>query len=103
MADYLADVKKYDAGADADAVAKIVKHLGIALSNRDSSLVSCTDPKELERVRNNWAAKKLGVTDGAKADSVIEKVCQTMSADNTKSRVTFYYLVAKHLGKLGSL
>jgi hypothetical protein len=26
-----------------------------------------------------------------------------MAADNTKSRVTFYYLVAKDLGKLGSL
>ncbi|TIO91551.1 MAG: DUF2853 family protein, partial [Mesorhizobium sp.] len=39
MADYLADVKKYDAGASADAVEKIVKHLGIALRNRDSSLV----------------------------------------------------------------
>ena len=53
-------------------------------------------------MRDNWAGKKLGV-DGAKADSAIEKVCQTMSADNTKSRVTFYYLVAKHLDKLGAL
>ncbi|CCV07723.1 conserved hypothetical protein [Mesorhizobium metallidurans STM 2683] len=103
MSDYLADVKKYDAAANADAVAKIVKHLGIALRNRDSSLVSCTDPKELERVRNNWAAKKLGVTDGSKADAAIEKTCKAMAADNTKSRVTFYYLVAKDLGKLGSL
>jgi hypothetical protein len=101
MADYLADVKKYDATADADVVNKIVKHLGIALRNRDSSLVSCQDPKELGRVRDNWAAKKLGVADGARADSAIEKVCQTMSADSTKSRVTFYYLVAKQLGKLG--
>ena len=25
-----------------------------------------------------------------------------MAADNTKSRVTFYYLVAKDLGKLGT-
>jgi hypothetical protein len=103
MADYLADVKKYDASANADVVNKIVKHLGIALRNRDSSLVSCQDAKELGRVRDNWAGKKLGVSDGAKADSAIEKVCQTMSADNTKSRVTFYYLVAKHLDKLGAL
>lgn len=103
MADYVADVKKYDAGADADVVNKIVKHLGIALRNRDSSLVSCTDAKELDRVKTNWIAKKLGVSDGAKADAAIEKVCKAMSADNTKSRVTFYYLAAKELGKLGSL
>ncbi|MER9893661.1 DUF2853 family protein [Mesorhizobium sp. M0119] len=103
MADYLADVKKYDAAADADAVAKIVKHLGIALRNRDSSLVSCTDPEELKRVRNSWVAGKLGVTDGAKADAAIKKTCKAMAADNSKSRVTFYYLVAKDLGMLGSL
>ncbi|TIS55140.1 DUF2853 family protein [Mesorhizobium sp.] len=103
MADHLADVKKYDTAANADAVEKIVKHLGIALRNRDSSLVSCTDPKELDRVKANWVAKKLGIADGSKADAAIEKACKAMAADNTKSRVTFYYLVAKDLGKLGSL
>jgi hypothetical protein len=102
MADYLADVKKYDAGANADTVNKIVKHLGIALRNRDSSLVSCSDQKELDRVKANWCAKKLGV-DGAKADAAVEKTCKAMASDNTKSRVTFYYLVAKDLGKLGGL
>jgi hypothetical protein len=103
MADYLSDVKKYDAAANADAVAKIVKHLGIALRNRDSALVSCTDAKELDRVKANWVAKKLGVADSGKADGAIEKTCKAMAADNTKSRVTFYYLVARDLGKLGSL
>lgn len=103
MADYLADVRKYDSGASEEIVNKIVKHLGIALRNRDSSLVSCTDPKELDRVRANWIGKKLGVTDDAKANSVIEKVCQELSGDRTKERVTFYYLTAKHLGKLGNL
>ncbi|AZV21362.1 MULTISPECIES: DUF2853 family protein [Mesorhizobium] len=103
MADYLADVKKYDASASADVVDKIVKHLGIALRNRDSSLVSCTDPKELERVKAGWVAKKLGISDDNKADASIEKVCKAMAADSTKNRVTFYYLVAKDLGKLGSL
>lgn len=103
MTDYLADVKKYDAGAAEEVVSKIVKHLGIALRNRDSALVSCTDAKELERVKAGWIAKKLGVDDDRTADSVLEKVCKTMAADHTKNRVTFYYLVAKELGKLGAL
>lgn len=103
MTNYLADVQKYDAGADEEVVGKIVKHLGIALRNRDSSLVSCTDPKELERVRTSWIGKKLGVTDEAQANAVIEKVCEQLSGDRTKERVTFYYLTAKHLGKLASL
>ncbi len=103
MADYLEDVKKYDSGASADAVEKIVKHLGIALRSRDSSLVACGDPEELKRVQESWCGKKLGVSDGARAMAAIEKTCETMSSDNSKSRVTFYYLVAKDLGKLGSL
>lgn len=103
MSDYIGDVKKYDEGADEEIVNKIVKHLGIALRNRDSSLVSCSDPKELERVRTSWVGKKLGVTDEAQANAVIEKVCEEMAADRAKNRVTFYYLTAKHLGKLATL
>ncbi|WP_336056762.1 DUF2853 family protein [Nitratireductor sp. CH_MIT9313-5] len=99
MSDYLADVRKYDANADEAIVNKIVRHLGIALRNRDSSLVSCSDPSELARVREKWCMKKLGESDEGKCDSAIEKVCETMSADRSKSRVTFYYLVAKQLGK----
>lgn len=103
MTDYLANVQKYDSGASAETVTKIVKHLGIALRNRDSALVSATDQKELDRVKAGWIAKRLGVTDDAKADEVIRNVCEAMAADRSKGRVTFYYLVAKHLGKLDTL
>jgi Protein of unknown function (DUF2853) len=103
MSDYLADVRHYDASASEDHVKKIVKHLGIALRNKDSSLVSCSDPAELDRVREKWCMKKFGATDAAKCDSIIAKVCETMKGDRTKGRVTFYYLVAKHMDKLGTL
>ena len=103
MTDYFADVKRYDANADADTVQKIVKHLGIALRSKDASLVSCSDKDELGRVREKWCAKKLGETDAGAADGVIAKVCQTMKGDKQKQRVTFYYLVAKEMGKLGDL
>ena len=102
MTDYLADVRKYDSGADEAIVKKIVSHLGIALRNRDSSLVSCSDPDELARVREKWCGKKRGIT-GDAADKAVEAVCKAMSDDRTKSRVTFYYLTAKELGKLGAL
>lgn len=103
MTNYLNDVRKYDATASEEIVEKIVKHLGIALRNRDSSLVSCSDPKELDRVKTSWCGKKLGVTDEAKVDRILELVCETMASDHSKSRVTFYYLAAKHLGKLAEL
>ena len=103
MSDYLADVQRYDANADAEIVGKIVKHLGIALRSRDASLVSCTDSNELDRVRKSWCMKKLGNNDEARCDKEIAAVCQTMKGDRNKQRVTFYYLVAKAFGQLGDL
>ena len=102
MTDHLADVQRYDANAKAETVDKIVRHLGIALRNRDSSLVSCSDDTELERIKEKWCGKKLGV-DGEAADDAVAKVCETMAGDRNKSRVTFYYLCARELGKLDSL
>jgi Protein of unknown function (DUF2853) len=103
-AEYLTDVKKYDAAADETAVAYIVKHLGIALRNRDSSLVSCSDKSERDRVRDSWLKKKLGLTaPDAELDKAVQDVCQQMSGDNTKERVTFYYLLAAKYGKLEAL
>ena len=71
MTDYFADVRRYDAAADADTVQKIVKHLGIALRSKDDSLVSCSDDSELGRVREKWCMKKLGESDAGAADGVI--------------------------------
>ena len=65
MSEYLDDVKRYDADASAEKVDRIVKHLGIALRSRDASLVSCSDPSELDRVREKWCNKKLGSTNDA--------------------------------------
>jgi hypothetical protein len=100
--DYVADVRKYAPKADEAVIGKIVKHLGIALRNRDSSLVSCTDQDEIDRVRESWCVKKLGAEPAA-SDAAIKSVCEQMKADKTKSRVTFYYLCAEKLGKLSAL
>lgn len=103
MSEYLEDVRRYDDNADEEAVGKIVRHLGIALRSRDASLVSCSDATELARVREKWCNKKLGSADEAGSDEIIAKVCEEMKGDRNKSRVTFYYLVAKYMGKLGDL
>ena len=104
MADYLADVKKYDAGAQAPTWSKRSSSIWAL---RSGTAIPRWYPAPTRRnwsaSRQSWVAKKLGVSDGAKADAAIEKTCKAMHADNSKSRVTFYYLVAKDLGKLGSL
>lgn len=100
MSDWLADVKKYAPKADEAAVAGIVRYLGIALRNRDSSLVSFTDPAEVDRVRKNFCMKKLGLTDEKAIEDALGKVQAAMKADRTKNRVTVYYLLAEHFKKL---
>lgn len=99
--DWFADVQKYHAGADEGVVKKIVNYLGIALRNRDSSLVAFSDPEEVGRVRERFLRKKLGLTD---SDDVLNKaldaVKDMMSGDRTKNRVTVYYLLADWFGKL---
>lgn len=102
MSEYTDDIAKYTSSVDDAAVAGIVKHLGIALRSRDASLVSCSDQSELDRVRESWLERKLGLSgDGLNAD--IAGVCAAMKGDNSKSRVTFYYLLAEKHGKLADL
>lgn len=101
-ADYIGDVQRYDSGADEAHVQKICNYLGIALANKDSSLVSCSDETERNRVRDGFAAKKLGMST-SDAEAAIAAVCETMKGDRMKQRVTFYYLMAHNAGKLGDL
>lgn len=95
--DWLVDVRKYVADADEKVVAAIVRHCGIALRNVDSSLVSFSDSKETDRVRENYLKKKLGLTaPDAELDAGIAAVGERMKADRTKNRVTVYYLLSDY-------
>ena len=102
MSDYSTDVAKYTSNVNEAAVKAIVKYCGIALQNRDSSLVSGTDPKELATVREGFAAKKLGLS-AAAADAGIQAVLAKMKGVNNKSRVTFYYLLAEATSTMNKL
>jgi hypothetical protein len=100
--DYAADVAKYTSNVNPAAVAAIVKYCGIALRNKDSSLVSGSDVKELATVKNGYAAKKLGLA-GDAADAGMVQVLAKMKGVNQKSRVTFYYLLAEATDTMGKL
>ncbi len=99
--DWAEDVKQYAADADDKAIAGIVRHCGIALQSRDASLVSFTDKSELERVRESFLRRKLGLslTDD-ELDGVIAEIGETMKDNRSKNRVTVYYLLADRFGKL---
>ena len=102
-ANWAADVKKYVPNANEKAIDGIVRYCGIALQKRDSSLVSFTDKEEVGRVRNNFLKKKLALTNSdAELDKAIMLVGDKMKDDRTRNRVTVYYLLADHFGKLST-
>lgn len=103
MTDHLADVKKYAKKPVKEAVVEgLAKTYRLVLSQADSRYVACSDAEELGRVRENFLKKKLGLTSGD-LDGAIKSVCETMKGDRTKSRLTFYYLLAEHFNKLDAL
>ncbi len=102
--DHSTDVKRYAAKASDKHIDGIIKHLGIALKSKDAALVSCSSKDELARVRESWVKKKLGISgDDSELDAVIKEICEKMKGDKQKQRVTFYYLLAEHYGKLDAL
>ena len=91
---------KLGLGLDHDIIAAATKGLGPSIYNKDAETVSCSDSSELERVKKNFAQKKLGVSDDAAIDAAIKKVCDKMGSSNrNKYRALFYALLAKELGK----
>ena len=100
---YMDKVKKYAPDATEEQVQKIVNYLGVSVMNNDARLISCSDKTERDRVRDGFAAKKLGLSSD-EAETMIEKLCQDMKGDGSqKNRVAFLYMMAKHAGKLDSL
>ena len=86
MSEYLADVKKYSPGADEAAVTGVENYLGKGLlSQRDASMVACSDAVELKRIRETFCKKKLGLSHSDdEIDTVLQSVCAQMKDDNSK-------------------
>lgn len=102
--DYVADVKRYVPNPNVNALNAIKRYVGIALQKKDSALVACSDAGERKRIVENFMKKKLALTaDDATLDKSVQEICQQMKADKEKLRVTFCYLLADKLGKLGNL
>jgi Protein of unknown function (DUF2853) len=100
VSEYVEDVQKYAKNVDEAVVGKIVKYCGIALKNKDSSLVSTSDKEELARVKKGFATKKLELS-AEDADKAIAGAAARMKGVRSKSRVTFYYLMAEEAKAMG--
>lgn len=96
----LEDIKKYASNVNEAVVASMEKTYALALSNADARLVSFSDADELKTVRENYVKGKLGVSDSNEdIDAAIKAVGERVPGH--KQRLTVYYLLAEHYGKLG--
>ncbi len=96
----MAEASKLGLNINADLFAKVAKGLGPSLYNDDASLVSSSDKEEMKRVKDNFLAGKLGITDSAAMDEALEEVtAQFGSSNRNKHRAIFYYLLVEKFGK----
>lgn len=100
LSTYLGEAEKLGIAVDKALLEKVTKGLGPSIYNADSSKVSSSDPKELERVKQNFLVKKLGLTDGPEADKLIANAIEKLGSSNTnKYRALFYYVIVVDAGK----
>lgn len=101
IAKYAADLQdKVGIMPNMDLLTKVTIGCGPSIYNADSETVAASDPAELDRVRQNYLVKKLGLADGPELDAGIQAVItQYGSANRNKYRAVFYYLLCQHFGK----
>lgn len=99
---YLEDLKSKvgESNPDIDLLRKIAESLGPSIYNADAETVSSTSEDELNTVKRNFIDKKLGITDGGKANEALNQVLEKYGKSNrNKYRVVVYYLLTKHFKK----
>ena len=98
----IAEAKSLGLEISDDLITKVVVGLGPSIYNKNSEVVACTKPEELETVKNNFLKKKLGLTDDdAELDKAIKEVCEQLGSSNrAKKRVHMYALLAMKFDKV---
>lgn len=97
---YKAEFKKLGVSFDEDLLTKVTKGCGPSIYNPDSSTVASSDQAELDRVKNNFLIKKLGMSASDDLDGAVAKVVETFGSSNrNKYRAMFYYMLTVNLGK----
>ncbi len=101
IAKYADDLKnKCKVTPDMDLLAKVTIGCGPAIYDNDAQTVAASQSDELERIKNNFLIKKLGLKDGPQLLDGINAAIETYGkSERNKYRAVFYYLLVKHFGK----
>ena len=74
----------------------VVKSLGPAVYREDASMISAADADELERVKQNFMVRRLGLTDSPRLETMLNKALDQMGRSKTnKHRAVLYYIITR--------
>ncbi|SPJ23205.1 DUF2853 family protein [Palleronia abyssalis] len=91
---------KCEVEPDMDLLRKVTIGCGPSIYNSDSATVAASDTEELNRIRENFLMKKLGLPDDESLMGGIQAAIRTYGrSDRHKYRAVVYYLLVKHFGK----
>ncbi|HPN71150.1 MAG TPA: DUF2853 family protein [Saprospiraceae bacterium] len=87
---------------DVPLLTAVTKACGPSIYLPDASKVSTSDQVECDRVKKNFLVTKLGLADSPDLDKGMEAAVAVFgSANKSKYRAMFYYLLVKHFKKEG--
>ena len=103
IAQYADDLRKTcKMEPDMALLTKVTIGCGPAIYDNDAQTVAASDAAEIERVKNNFLIKKLGLKDGpALMDGIKAVVATYGEGERNKYRAVVYYMLTKHFGKEG--
>jgi hypothetical protein len=93
---YKKELSKLKVKVDDVLLKAVVKSLGPAVYRDDASKISAADAAELERVKQNFMIKRLGLPNGPKLETLLNQAIDKMGRGNKhKSRAVLYYIITR--------
>lgn len=101
IAKYALDLKeKLGVTPDLDLLKKVVIGCGPSIYNADAETVAASDKSEIERVKESYLKKKLGLPEGPELLAAINDVVEKYGSSNRhKYRAVIYYQLCVHFKK----
>ena len=101
IAKYADDLRnKLKVNPDMELLTKVTIGCGPAIYNADSETVAATDRAEVDRVKNSFLIRKLGLKDGPELDAAVDSVFEAYGrSERKKYRAVVYYMLTRHFGK----
>ncbi len=93
---YKKELSKLKVKVDDVLLKAVVKSLGPAVYRDDASKISAADAAELERVKQNFMIKRLGLPNGPRLETLLNQAIDKMGRGNKhKSRAVLYYIITR--------